>query len=424
MATVTSNVIEGLKYTYGVDHVLYLFNQEVVVSNILGRQKKPVGGRGQFLMPTMVKNPGTFKGITEGGSLPTALAPDTAEASFSLQEFVGIYDVSWKLIQDARSSKYAFQTAIKMLDDGLKRRMFRLLNADLIDDGRGRLAILPAADDSSPITITGLPSVEAGLVVDIMDDSDDDTKLADSVTITGVNIPGRTITTSGNPSGTAAGDYFVIEDTCDDSISDSLHTNGLLGVIDDANPKSVVGNFGAINRSTAGNEYWQSVVLDNSGTNRPLTEDLLLQAMDSVREKGGGKLDAWLSNLAIIRRYHEILTADRFFAFSSPKPIGGGIGRPSMEPGETGKTPYEFSGIPWFGEPYFRSNTMIGLDKSHFFLGVGENDVPKPVSEIFDNVPFFKNTTSATFEVLWYYQCELISDNPAAGVKIEDIAES
>lgn len=424
MATSTSAVIEALKYTYGVDHVLYLFNQESPTFKILGKQKKPLGGRGQFLMPTMVKNPGAFTGIVEGGPLPTALAPDTAEASFSLQEFTATYDVSWKLIQDARSNKFAFETAIKMLDDGIKRRMFRLLNADLIDDGRGRLAILPAADNSSPISVNSLPSVETGLVCDIMDDSDDDTKLADSITITGVDVIARTVTTSGNPSGTAAGDYFVIQDTTDVSINNALHTNGLLGVISDANPSTVVGNFGGINRSTAGNEYWKALLLGNSGTNRPLTEDLLLQALDGVREKGGGTIDAWLSNLAIVRRYHEILAADRFFALSKPGTISGGIGRPKYDPGEDGKTVYEFSGIPWHADPYFAANKIIGMDTSHFFLGVGENDAPRPISEIFDNVPFFRQTTSATFEVAWYYQCDLISDNPAAGVQIKDIAES
>ncbi len=426
MATTVSNVIEGLKYTYGSDHILYLFNEEVVASKIFGRVKKPVAGRGQFIIPTMVKNPGTFKGITEGGTLPTALAPDTAEATFSLQEFVGIYDVTWKLIQDARSSKFAFQTAIQMLDQGLKRRLFRLLNADLIDDGRGRLAVLPAADNSSPITVNSLPLVEAGMVVDIMDDSDNDTKLADSVTVTGVDIPARTITTSGNPAGTAAGDYFVIEDSTDASLNGgvSMHTNGILGVIDSANPASIVGNFGNINRSTAGNEYWQAVELTNGGTNRPLTEDLLLQAMDTVREKGGGKLDCWLSNLNIIRRYHEILAADRYFALSKPGTIAGGIGRPNYDKSEDGRTPYQFSGVDWHAEPYFAANTLVGMDTSHFFLGVGENELPKPTSEIFENVPFFKTTASATFEVLWYYQCDLISDNPAAGCKISDVAES
>ena len=107
----TSNVLEALKYTYGVNRVLYLFNEESVVYNILSRVKKPVGGRGQFIMPILTQNPGAFTGVSEGGAFPTALQPDTTEATFGLQEYVAVYDVSFKLIQDARNDKFAFQQA-------------------------------------------------------------------------------------------------------------------------------------------------------------------------------------------------------------------------------------------------------------------------------------------------------------------------
>ncbi len=426
MATQVSNVLEALRYTYGSNKVSYLFNQESVIYNLLSKVKKPVGGRGQFIMPIMVKNPGTFKGITEGGALPTALAPDTTEALFSLQEYVGIYDVTWKLLQDARNDKFAFQQAIALLDEGLKRRILRNLDTDYKDNGKGRLGVLSATDDDTVITVNALPRVELGMVVDVMDLSDDDTKIGDSRTVTAVDPVNRTITISGAAlSGTAAGDYFVIEDTCDDSLSDSLHTHGLIDIIDDADPAGVVGDFGGIDRTAAGTEFWEAVVLSNGGTNRPLTEDLLLQAMDSAREKSGTMLDAWISNLNIVRRYHtDILAPERFFALSKPGTLSGGIGRPNSEAAKDGKSVYSFSGIDWHVDPYFEANTIIGLDTSHFFIGVGENDTPRPISEVFDDVEFFKQTSNATFEVVWYFQTELLSDNPAAGVKIEDVAES
>lgn len=422
--TSVSSVQEALKYTYGTEKVLYLFNQESPTFNILSRVKKPVGGRGQFIMPAITQNGGGFTGAVEGGSIATALAPDTTEASFSLQEYNASYQVTWKLLQDARTNKFAFQQAITLMDEGLKRRIFRNLNSDLVDDGRGRLGVFSAADDEVTVTLNSLPRVEKGMVVDVMDASDDDTKLEDSATVTAVDPIARTVTLSGAPLGTAAGDYIVIEDTTDVSLNGSLHSHGLLGVIDDANPAAVVGNYGGINRSTAGNEFWKSVVLSNGGTNRALTEDLLLQAMDGAREKGGGTLNAWLSNLAIVRRYYEILAGERFFALSSPGTLKGGIGRPNYKPGEDGKTPFQFSGIDWHADPYFNANVILGLDTNHFFLGVGENEVPRPISEIFPDNPFFRQTTATSFEVVWYYQMELLSDNPAAGVKIEDVAES
>ena len=425
MANTTTAVLESLKYVYGTNRVLYLFNEESVVFNILSRVKKPMGGRGQFIMPIITQNPGAFTGITEGGTLPTPLDMDTAEATFSLQEYVATYNVSWKLIQDSRNDKFAFQQAVTMLDEGLKRRIFRNLNSDLIGTGKGELFTITGADVSTVVTSAYLPRVEKGMVVDVMDLTDDDAKVGDSLTVQAVDPIARTVDLSGALTGEAAGDYGVIQDTTDVTDGFCKHSNGLLGIIDDADPAAVVGDYGGIDRGTAGNEYWESLVLSNSGTNRPFTEDLGLQALDGVREKGGGSLSHWISNLPIVRRYHEQLASERFFALSSPGVISGGIGRKQFgSDSKDGKTPYEFSGIPWHVDPFFTNNTIIGIDDSHFFLGVGENDVPRPISEIFENVPFFKQTTAATFEVNWYYQMELLSDNPAAGVKLEDIAES
>jgi len=424
----TTDVIEALKYTYGVDQVLYLVNQEVVCWNMFQKMKKPMAGRGQFLMPIMVKNPGAWSGLAEGGALPSNIDPDTTEASFSLQEFAGLYNMSWKLIQDARNSKFAFQTALKMMESGFRRRILKLINADLISDGLGKLAIMPAADNQTTITVDALPSIDLGMTVDLIDASDNDADLAASRTVTAIDVQNRTVTISGSaPSGTAAGDFFCIENTTKSGAI--YHTDGLLGIIDDANPPS--GNFGNINRSTAGNEFWESIVLENSGTNRALTEDLLIQLEDAVREKGGAKLNAYVSNLAIIRRYHELLREDTFFAMSSPKAFdsGSGVGRQGGaqqkgKDGGDGRTVYRFSGNPWHVEPYFAANTIIGLDTKHFYIGHGENAVPRPVSEVFDGTPFFRQTSNATFEVAWYWQGQLLSDNPAAGAKIEDVAES
>src|SRR5690348_9725411 len=117
MANTTTAVLESLKYTYGSNRVQYLFNEESVIWNILSRVKKPMGGRGQFILPIITQNPGAFTGITEGGTLPTPLDMDTAEATFSLQEYVASYNISWKLIQDSRTDKFAFQQAVTMLDE-------------------------------------------------------------------------------------------------------------------------------------------------------------------------------------------------------------------------------------------------------------------------------------------------------------------
>jgi hypothetical protein len=429
MATTVSNVQEALKYGYGENKVLYLFNEESPTWAILSKEKKQVGGRGQFIMPLMVQNRGAFTGIAEGGALPSGLAPDTAEATFALQEYVAVYDLTWKLIEDARTDKFAFQQAVQMLEEGLKRRIMRNLNSDLIGSGRGELAVLAAVDDGAGVfTSTFMPRLEKGMVVDSVDvSSNNGERLEDSLTVNAVDYVNRTVTLSAAMSSEAAGDLIVIQDTYDDSENINKHSYGLLGVVDSADPTDATAKYyGGIQRSTAGNEFWQSAELSNGGVNRAFTEDLGLQAEDAVREKGSGRLNAWLSNLRVTRRYHEILRNETMATFGSVQPVRGGLGRPGggQAPKEDGRTPYEFSGIPWYADPYFHNNVIIGLDTNHFFLGVGKSSVPRPISEIFEGQPFFRQTTSATWEVVWYYQMQLISNNPAAAVKINDVAEA
>jgi len=435
--TATSDVIQGLRYTYGADRLQYIASQEVPLWNVLSKTKKDMGGRGQFLIPILTKNPGAWTGITQGGALPTALSPATTEASYNLVEFVGIYELSWKLIQDARTSKFAFQQAIQMMDEGLRRRIFRLLNADLLGTGRGELGTLAAPSNADPFTVRYLPRVEPGMPIDLIANTDDaTTRGIANLPVTAVDAVGRTIKTGTAPAGTAANDYATIAGTMTASLQ--LHMNGLLGVINNVNPQlalnvantgTQVRNIGNIDRSVAGNEFWKSPVLSNGGVNRALTEDLWLQAEDQVREKGGAKLSNWFMNLAIGRRYHEIIRADTFFTMGRAEPLGGGLGREGKGPEGAGpdgdgRSPYEFSGVAVHFDPFFESNTVVGFDRSHFFLGVGENETPAPISDIFDNVPFFRQTSNASFQVAWYWQGQLLTDSPPAGCQIKDIAEA
>lgn len=435
-AVSTTDVIEMFKYTYGTDKLLYLASQEIVLWRILSRKPLNLGGRGQALFPIRTKNAGVFRGITQAGVLPTQRAQaDTAEASFSLQEFYGVVDVSWKMLQDARKDEYSFERALDFLDTSFRTRVFRLLNADLLGYGKGELGILPAADNQNTITVRAMPLPDLGMIVDLMDLSDDNTKLVGSRSVDGINVDTNEITYSGGAAaGTAAGDYFTVADSV--SVANgSLHMAGIMAWIRATNPDAVVGNLGGISRATLGNDFWKATQLQNpagAGTNRPLTEDLMLQAFDSCRKKGGKPVTDIMSNLNIIRRYHEMIKQDVFYAMSGgPKELGAGSGvgrdESGMKQGESGdgETIYRFSGVPWRSETFFDANRIIGFNREHFWIGHGENEVPRPLSEIFDDmVPYFTHTANAAYDIESYFQGELVCDNPPASWVIEDVAES
>lgn len=429
-AVSTSDVIEALKYTYGADRVAYLASLEVVLWNILKRRQVNLGGRGQYLMPIRTKNTGIFRGITEGGTTPTTRpTADTQEASFALQEFYGAINVSWKLLQDADKDKFAFERALDFVDTAFRARMFRLMNADLLGYGRGELGILPAADNQATVTVRAMPLVDLGMVVDLMDDTDDNTKIINGEAVLAVDVITNEITQTSAAAGTAAGDYYTAAGSV--SSAGSLHMAGILAWISNADPKAVVGNLGGISRATTGNDFWKATLLSNSGTNRPLTEDLMLQGFDSVRKRGGKPVNHLMSNLNIVRRYHEILREDTFFALASAKGFdaGSGVGRDEggMKQGENsdGATIYRFSGVPWHVDPFFDANRLIGFNDEHFWIGHGENEVPQVLAEIWSGqIPYFTRTTTSSFDIEYYWQGELICDAPTASFQVSDLAES
>jgi hypothetical protein len=432
-AVSVSDVIEMLKYTYLGDRVAYLASLEVVAWNILKRKQLDVGGRGQMLLPIRTKNAGIWRGITEAGVLPTDRAQaDTQEASYSLQEFYGAINVSWRLIQDARNDRFAFERAVDFIDNAFRARMLRLINMDLLGNGKGELGTLPAADDQTVVTVASMPGADIGMLVDLMDLSNDNSTLGvANEAVVAVDPIINTFTMTSAAAGTAAGDYFTVAGSVR-TATGSLHMLGLLAWVSDANPSTVVGFPGGINRSTLGNDFWKASVLSNAGVNRPLTEDLLLQASDAVRKRGGKPINKWLSNLNIVRRYHELLKEDTFFAYGSgPKALesGVGIGRDEsgMKQGENsdGQTIYRFSGTQWHVDPFFQANKLIGLNTEHFWIGHGENEVPQVLSEVFDGqVPYFTKTANAYFDIEYYWQGELICDAPTASVLVSDLAES
>ena len=127
----TTDVAEMFRYTYAKEDMQYLASQEIVMWNLLKPRMKEQGGRGQAIVPIQTTNAGVFRGHTEGGALTTRRSqPGSAEATFSLQEFHGIWDISWKMPRAASKSEWAFAKALDFMDTSMRRRVFRLINAD------------------------------------------------------------------------------------------------------------------------------------------------------------------------------------------------------------------------------------------------------------------------------------------------------
>lgn len=425
-------VVEIFRYSYQAEKLAFLASVETVMFNLLKRKKRELGGRGQGIIPYQTQAAGVFMGMPEGDTLTELRAqPDTAEATFYLREFQGVWDITWKMLRQAARSKDAMVKAMDFMDKSIRHRILRVMNAQVCSyTGLGEMAILPDADDQTTITVNSLPFIDRGQYLDLMDASDNTTKIAAARQATSLQTQARTVVISGAaPSGTAAGDYFVPAGQIKNGVSYSIY--GLPMWLSDANPPAVVGNPGGINRSTAGNEFYQGNVLSNGGVLRAFTEDLVIDAENLMRERGGKQADRWVAGPGIFKRYHGDVVKDRYFAMGtieSPDKGKIGFGREGVDlsnnPEGKGDTNYTISGKPCHIEPYFRANRAIAFCDENFWIAHDGVEMPTPISEVFDGmVDHFTHTGAAKFDIWHYWEAQTISDDPTAGVQVNDLAE-
>ena len=96
---------------------------------------------------------------------------------------------------------------------------------------------------------------------------------------------------------------------------------GLFAGVDDGN---VLANYNTIDRSSADNRLWRSIVINGGAApwNGVLNEELLTYADDEVGVRGAGRTDLILSSRSAMRGYWKTLKADRFIM--DPRSYAGG----------------------------------------------------------------------------------------------------
>ena len=163
----------------------------------------------------------------------------------------------------------------------------------------------PAADGQS-IRVSTNQSLQ---LTDIDEDSN-------SLTFTGI---------AGLVAAVTAGDYIFSGDEAGASSGTAAGADreiaGLLAGVDDG---GIIATYNNINRSTAGNRLWKSIVIDASVAQwgGQLTEELLTYGDDEVATKGAGKVDTVVMARPAARGYWQSLKGDR--TMPDPRSYTGG----------------------------------------------------------------------------------------------------
>lgn len=237
--------------------------------------------------------------------------------------------LSGQLIELADSNTQAFASAMDMEMNYLKTDIGKDVNRIFYGDGTGTLATVSATNTTTlTTTVSNSQYLEVGQQVDLLS-SNGSTARATNRQITQIStgalngqgaqtapaanvvldngVSGATGTGTGNFSG-VVGDILVRQGNY------GREANGLASIVSDTGV--------LFNLDPATQPKWAAVNNNNAGSNRALSEGLMIQVTDQVRVNGG-KVSLILMSLGIRRAYFNLLSQQR--RYPSTTEFAGGL---------------------------------------------------------------------------------------------------
>jgi hypothetical protein len=236
----------------------------------------------------------------ENEALPIARTQSYASAQVKLKYLYGALELSGPTFELADKNFQAFASALDQEVTGLKEGLRKDLARQVYGTNKGVMATANGAGSTTTFVCSDAQAqyLEVGMFVDIFT-SADASRVAD-VTITNITSAAGTTTVTFTPAAggaTASGDYI----TRDNAVNKEITGLG-----------SIVATSGSLyNIDPATTPVWAASVDSNSGTNRAVSEGLMINMVDTIRKKGGGKPTVVFCGLGVRRAYFNLLVQQR-----------------------------------------------------------------------------------------------------------------
>lgn len=265
-----------------------------------------VGGK-YVVFPIHTKRNSGIGARNESEALPSAGQQGTAAARVGLKYLYGRVQLTGQTMELAKSNPQAFMSALDLEVNGLKTDLAKDLNRQVYGDATGAIATCTATyTTANTMTVKHTTWAEVGQVVDICQSNG--TVRGAARNITAVDPVNKTITWDGAAFSGVAGDIIVRTGNY------GREWDGL---------GSIVKNSGVLfNIDPASEPRWKSYVDSNSGTNRALSEGLMILAVDNIRINGGS-VTVIFQSLGVRRAYFNLLAQQR--RYTNTKDFGGGF---------------------------------------------------------------------------------------------------
>lgn len=243
----------------------------------------------------------------ENTKLQAAGQQGYASVRVGLKYGYGRVRITGQVMKLARTNPQAFANAMDKEMSGLKEDIRKDSARIFYGDGTGTVCTVVSGSEAA-LVVDSVQYAQIGMVVDIINNG---VVAVAEAEILGINTDTNTLVLDKT--------YAAV---ADDQIVRSgnymLEPHGLSSIVDDTNELFTL--------DPADEPVWKSVVNDNGGSGRALSESLMIKMVDDVRVNGG-KTSLILTSLGVRRAYFELLVQQRRFTDTKTFP-GGYVGLP------------------------------------------------------------------------------------------------
>lgn len=298
-----------------------------------------VGGK-YVTFPLRVRRNSSIQYRNELEQLAPAGQQGYAAVRVGLYYGYGRTRLSGQVMELANANYQAFASAMDLEMTGLKNDIAKDVNRVFYGDGTGALATTTGTTTTSnTVTVTNVQYLEVGQQVDLGTAAQlASTPAASNRQITAINPTTKVVTFDGAAVSTSANTLIVRTGNY------NREPHGLAAI--------VTSTGSLYNVDPAVEPSWAATVDANGGTNRALSEGLMIANVDAVRTKGG-KTSLILASLGVRRAYFNLLSQQR--RYPSTTEFEGGFRGLAFSAGRE---------IPVIEDIDAPANTMYGLDES------------------------------------------------------------
>jgi len=333
--------------------------KSILLQNLEKGDAKKIDTSGQFARITLQKALHPSVGAKpEGKPLPNKSYTRLETTDVYMRQNYGRIEITGNVMRASRDNRGAAMKALEVETEAVTKALRNDINRQLgCGNGTGALALANstftttwALDSLLGIGFTTPSSIGsevaptkyfvAGQEIDFGDDAAIATINVTAATVTTVNS--ATGITGSTASGVSDNDYLLRHDAVNSEMM------GLRGIIDDSGH---LDTLQAITRSTSGNAYWKSSVVDYGSAAAPATlAESYMQEASTLCEKNDGEVSFVYTTFGLRDSYVSILQSDKRFVNTTE--LKGGF------------KSVDFNGTPLTPDKDCTPYTMYFVDKS------------------------------------------------------------